>query len=140
MEKKRPDNVAWDEKSQSWVPGILPYGSNVGAPAIRPTDTGSWKASGVARANKQIHAKFLDLAREYEKLVKEFGWSELVYNAKFNFEPIVGNSYHLYKNKAGEIFLSMISPDEWEMPWLGEFRLTSDHQWIKLNRDDYSQG
>ena len=38
--KKKPDNVADN-------PGILPYGSNVGAPAIKPTNISSWKEEKV---------------------------------------------------------------------------------------------
>ena len=33
-EKKKPDNVAWDEDQRKWVANILPYESNIGAPKI----------------------------------------------------------------------------------------------------------
>ena len=37
---KKPDNVADN-------PAILPYGSNVGAPAIQPINISSWKQQKV---------------------------------------------------------------------------------------------
>jgi hypothetical protein len=134
MSNKKPDNVAWDITTESWVPGILPYGSNVGAPSIHPTDLTAWKKTGVIKANKKIHAKFLEIAEQYSKLLEETEWSKMIYEAKFNFEPIVGESYHLYLDKNGQTFLSMIKPNEWSMIHKGEFKLNSDYQWIKINK------
>ena len=37
--------------------------------------------------------------------MKQFEYNDLVYNAKFNFEPIIGEEYHLYNNKKEEPFL-----------------------------------
>jgi hypothetical protein len=31
-------------------------------------------------------------------------WNELVYSAKFSFEPVIGEIYHLYRDAAGEFF------------------------------------
>ena len=42
---KKPDNVAEN-------PAILPYGSNVGAPAITPTNISSWKQQRTASVNQ----------------------------------------------------------------------------------------
>jgi hypothetical protein len=43
-------------------------------------------------------------------LVEEYKWNELVYNAKFAFEPVIGQTYHLYVGRDGNIFLSMVNP------------------------------
>ena len=58
---KKPDNVADN-------PNILPYGSNVGAPAIRTENLQTWKETRVQRVNKQFENKFQELKKEYEKL------------------------------------------------------------------------
>ena len=48
---KKPDNVADN-------PGILPYGSNVGAPAIKPTDINNWKDRRIVSANHYFETRF----------------------------------------------------------------------------------
>ena len=54
---KKPDNVADN-------PGLLPYGSNIGAPAIKVNDVHSWKLSKVHKVNKQFEKRFLELKSE----------------------------------------------------------------------------
>ena len=51
---------------------------------------------------------------------------------KLNFEPMVGKSYHLYKNHREESFLSIIAPNECSFKHLGSFRLNSDKMWVRL--------
>ena len=125
MGLKKPDNVADN-------PGLLPYASNVGAPMIRPDNIDDWKLRGVNKVNKQIETKFLELKEEYLKLVEEFQWNELVYKAKFSYEPVIGETYHLYVGNDGNPFLSLISPNEWDKEHIGSFRLNSEQKWIKL--------
>ena len=103
---KKPDNVSEN-------PGLLPYASNVGAPAIQIENTDLWKQRGVHKVNKQFETKFLELKEEYQKLVEEYKWNDLVYQAKFAHEPIIGGTYHLYVGRDGNPFLSLISPSEW---------------------------
>ena len=86
---KKPDNVAD-------TPGLLPYASNVGAPAIHPDNVDDWKLRGVHKVNKQLETKFLELKEEYLKLVEDYKWNELVYQAKFSYEPVIGEIYHLH--------------------------------------------
>ena len=64
--------------------------------------------------------------------MEEYEWNQLVYNAKFSFEPIIGEVYHLYRDKTGEDFLSLISPNEWNKEHIGSFRLNSDKKWEKF--------
>jgi hypothetical protein len=122
---KRPDNVADN-------PGLLPYGSNVGAPAIKIEDTTSWKVSNAIKVNHQLKTKFDELKEEYIKLVEEYKWNELIYNAKFNFEPIIGRTYHLYVGKDDNVFLSIIDPNEWKCEYIGSFVLDSNNKWNKI--------
>ena len=132
MSKKYPDNVAWDEKEQRWVANILPYASNVGAPVIKPDNVDSWRQRGVSKVNHHLETRFLELKKEYLKLVDEFKWNDLIYNATFNFEPIVGETYYLYTGKDEVNFLSLISPNQWDKESLGTFQLTAEQKWIKI--------
>ena len=129
---KYPDNVAWDEKNQKWVAGILPYASNVGAPAIRPDNVDDWKLRGVNKVNKQFETKFNELKEEFKQLVEEFQWNDLVYQAKFAYEPVIGEIYHLYVGNDGNPFLSLIAPNEWNREHIGSFKLNSEQKWIKI--------
>jgi hypothetical protein len=122
---KKPDNVADN-------PGLLPYGSNVSAPAIRTEDIDAWKQRGINKVNKQLSTKFEELKEEYKKLVQEFQWNELVYTAKFAYEPVIGETYHLYVGNTGAPFLSLIGPNEWNREHIGSFRLDSNQKWIKI--------
>ncbi len=132
MSKKYPDNIAWDEKEQRWVANILPYASNVGAPVIKPDNVDSWRQRGVSKVNHHLETRFLELKEEYLKLVDEFKWNDLIYNATFNFEPIVGETYYLYTGKDEVNFLSLISPNQWDKECLGSFQLTAEQKWIKI--------
>lgn len=122
---KKPDNV-------SETPGLLPYGTNVSAPAIKVEDITAWKSINAVKVNHQLQTKFNELKEEYKKLVEEYKWNELVYNAKFSFEPVIGHIYHLYVGKDGNIFLSMINPNEWKYKCLGSFKLDSNNKWNKV--------
>ena len=59
----------------------------------------------------------------------------MLYNAKFGFEPIIGETYHLYLNKKDELFLSIIEPSEWSIEYKGSFRLNSDKMWEKVTTE-----
>ena len=111
---------------------LLPYGSNVGAPAIKPDNINSWKTIGVIKVNQQLSTKFEELKAEYLKLVEEYKWNELIYKSKFNFEPVIGNLYHLYIGNDGEPFLSLITPSQWNRECIGSFKLSSEQKWIKI--------
>ena len=131
MTNKKPDNIVFSE-SEGYIANLLPYGTNVGAPAIRIDDLVSWKSRGIQNVNKELAFKFKELKAQYERLMEEFEWNELVYNAKFSFEPVVGEIYHLYRSSDGSNFLSLIGPHEWNREHVGTFKLNSDKKWIHL--------
>lgn len=132
MEDKKPDNVVYSE-TDGYNANILPYSTNVGAPVIRIDDLVSWKSRGITNVNKEFQCKFDELKLQYQLLVEEFEWNELVYSSKFSFEPVVGESYHLYRNHDGTNFLSLIGPHEWNKEHIGTFKLNSDKKWIHLS-------
>lgn len=130
--KKKPDQVVFDELTQSYNASLKPYATNVGAPAIEITDTTTWKNKNIYKANKQIQAKYLELKAEYDKMMQELEYNNLVYNARFNFEPIIGETYHLYKDKNSEPFLSIIAPNDCNFDYVGSFYLNSEQLWKKI--------
>ena len=106
MKKKKPDNIVYDHESDSYNASILPYSTSVGAPSIQIEDNKSWKERGVAKVNKKIKTRFNELKQEYDKLIDEFKWNDLIYNSKFSFEPVIGETYYLYLNNSNDHFLS----------------------------------
>jgi len=130
--KKKPDQVAYDEENDKYTAAILPYASNVGAPAIRTEDTNAWKSRNVNKANQQIKARYLELKAEYDKVVESLEYNNLVYNARFSFEPIIGETYFLYRDKNQEPFLSIIAPNDCNFDFVGSFYLNSEQLWVKI--------
>ena len=129
---KKPDLVVFNEETQRYDASIKPYGTNANAPAIKPTNAAPWKNDGVHRVNKQFQSKFDELKKEYEEMIQQFEYNDLVYSARFGFEPIIGEIYHLYNNKKEEPFLSIIAPDQCSFKHLGSFRLSSQKMWEKI--------
>lgn len=129
MKKERPDNIVYSDE-KGYHASSLTYSTTVGAPVIRIDDVVAWKSRGIATVNKELENKFNELKIQYENLMKEYEWNELVYSAKFSFEPVVGEIYHLYRGDDGVNFLSLISPQEWNKEHLGTFKLNSDKKWI----------
>ena len=129
---KKPDHIVFDEESQTYNGSLLPYSSSVSAPKITPPDVTSWKNTNIVSANNQFKAKYESIQEEYKRMMQEFEYNNLVYNAKFNFEPIVGKVYHLYRSKDQSTFLSLILPHECNFEHLGTFKLGPDKTWEKL--------
>ena len=96
---KKPDLVVFDEDTQQYNAAMIPYATSASYPVIKPLNTATWRNDGVDRVNKQFKSKFDELRKEYEEMMEQFTYNDLVYNAKFNFEPIIGEIYHLYNNK-----------------------------------------
>lgn len=131
-DKKKPDLVVFNEETQQYDAALKPYGTSASAPAIKPLNTASWKNDGIQRVNKQLKSKFEEVKKQYETLLEKFHYNDLVYNAKFSFEPNIGEVYHLYKNKKEESFLSIIAPEQCNFEHLGSFRLNTDKMWEKV--------
>lgn len=129
---KKPDQVVYDEESGKYNASLLPYSSGVAAPKITTPDITSWKQSHIAQVNHEIQSKFDQLKAEYEQMVKKYEDNQLVYGAKFSFEPIVGKTYHLYLGDDGYHFLSVIEPHECHWSFEGSYRLSSEKLWEQV--------
>ena len=133
MENKIPDNIVFSEE-KGYNANILPYATTVGAPVIKTDDVVAWKNRGIHNVNKELENKFNELKLQYQKLMQEYEWNDMVYNAKFSFEPVIGEIYHLYTGHDGINFLSLISPQEWNKEHIATFKLNSDKKWLILNQ------
>ena len=129
---KKPDNVVFNTETQKYDASLKPYGTSVGAPIIIPTDTIAWKNRSINKINHKVSAKYLELKAEYENMMQEFEYNKLIFNAKFSFEPIIGEVYHLYQRENNESFLSLISPEQCNFKSIGSFYLNAGQVWEKI--------
>jgi hypothetical protein len=132
-DEKKPDQVVYDEESGTYNAALLPYASGVGAPKITTPDITSWKQNNINKVNHEIKSKFDQLKAEYDAMVAQYEANQLVYGAKFSFEPIVGETYFLYNGRDGRPFLSVIRPEECHWEHLGTFRLSSEKLWEQIS-------
>ena len=117
-------------------PHKLPYASNVGAPAITIGDS-SWKFPRITKANHYFDTKYDELKNEFEKLIESYEANVSIYNSEINFEPVMGNDYHLYRRGDGSTFLSLISPDEWAdgPTHIGSYAMDVENRWHEIDRN-----
>ena len=107
---------------------FLPYPVSTLSPPIVPNDLTSFKSRGISEVERDLQQKLQEIREVYLKTIDHFNWNKLVYEADIQFEPIVGQTYHLYEMR-GRRLLSMISPDEWGQKHLATVRLNVDRQW-----------
>ncbi|WP_109300171.1 DUF2452 domain-containing protein [Aquimarina sp. AU474] len=132
IEDKKPDSVVYNPETQKYDAALKPYATSVGAPLITATDTIAWKNRSINKVNHKVQTKYLELKAEYDKMMQEFEYNKLIFSAKFSFEPIIGEIYHLYKRESGETFLSIIGPEQCNFNTLGSFYLNVDQIWEKI--------
>ena len=117
---------------QKYDAALKPYGTNIGAPSIKPTDLSTWKNVGIAKVNHNLKQKFDELQAAYHQMMEEFRWNELIYTTEYHFEPNIGETYFLYKRENETYFLSLISPEKFNQEFIGAFKLHSDKIWEKV--------
>jgi hypothetical protein len=129
--EKKPDLVVWDEE-KGYNSKSLTYGTSVSAPAIKMDDVASWKEASVVKVNHQFKTRYDELVEEAKKLFDEYNWNDTVYNSEYSFIPVVGHTYHLYMRDDETLFLSLISPNEWNRKFIASFTLDSTEKWVKI--------
>lgn len=107
----------------------MPYPTNIGAPAFTVPDVLKHKNERGVNATNALTARFDELKEEYFKLVQLAEDTSLVYNAEYNFIPVVGKVYHLYIGPRDKLFLSLIEPERATWESKGSFRYTYDNVW-----------
>jgi len=125
-----PDNIAPN-------PHVLPYGTNIGAPAIKPANIGGWKLGAVHNANKHFAERYDELKNQVNNLMEEMKWNEIIFSSEMKFKPVIGKIYHLYIKDNGIYFMSLFAPNEcsWgDNGYQGKFRLNYDNRWEIVNK------
>lgn len=135
-EDKKPDLVVFNTETNSYDAALKPYGTSASSPVIKPLNTATWKNDGIQRVNKKLASEFEEIKAQYNALIQKFKNNDLLYHAKYNFEPILGEIYHLYRDKNDDYFLSIIAPEQCNFDFVGSFRLNSDKMWEALISDE----
>jgi hypothetical protein len=106
----------------------LPYPASRLAARIVPQDLTSFKSRGISRVERELQQELVELRERYLAVIDAFNWNKLIYEARFGFEPVIGETYHLYEVE-GKHQLSLIEPQSWHQKWIGSFRLNADGRW-----------
>ena len=119
------------EKNKS----LLKYAGEISSPVIKHEDIKKWESDSVKSVNDHFSQRFNEIKKEYSKLIDEFKWNDLVYKSNYSFRPIQGKTYHLYQkdDDSKSLFLSIINPEEWDMLYIGSFKLLSNSKWEKID-------
>ena len=118
-----------EPESESRPGRFLPYPVASLSAAIQPADLTSFRTRGAAGVERQFRRKMAELREQYVSLIDQFNWNKLVYEARFGFEPLIGETYHLYESTDGYT-LSMIEPERWPgKKWVASLVLCAGGQW-----------
>ncbi|XP_043522289.1 uncharacterized protein C1orf50 homolog isoform X1 [Frieseomelitta varia] len=83
------------------------------------------------------------LKTQAENILTEADWNMKLHHVPCNFVKRPGHIYHLYQKETGQLYFSMISPQEWVASKLrvvqiykGSYRLEHDQSWTPLEETD----
>ena len=126
-------------------PGLLPYPHHVGGIVIKPEDTGKIKSRALTAMREQTTIQMNQIQKQVELLMQQandlkerIDISEKIYVADLAFEPIIGQTYHLYL-KEGVYKLLLIGPEDWgklpsTLEYVGTVKMLGDHTWDVLSK------
>ena len=127
--KKYTENVVYDYELEKFDANTKPYPTTLGSQSFEPIKVDK---SSISNANDYFQSRLNELKDEYQKLVEEYNWTKLVYESSYNFQPIIGEIYHMYEKNDKTLWLSLIGPNEWDQPYIGSFKLLTDGKWEKV--------
>lgn len=119
---------AMTEPTEQPSRAFMPYPVSTLSPPIIPNDLSTFKSRGISQVQRDLQQKLRELREQYLQAIDHFNWNKLAYEASIQFEPVVGQTYHLYAMSRGNV-LSMIEPQEWPYRHLASIRLNIDRQW-----------
>jgi len=131
LKKKKPDQVVWNDEQEDYIARLLPYAFQASGPVIKIPNVDAFKQKGVEKVSKQLQTELEELQDKIKKFVKSASDTQRVYTAKFKFEPLVGETYFLYKGDK-EDYLSLIPPEQWKKKFIGAFKLSSEYKWERV--------
>ena len=74
MKSKYPDNIVFNENSESYDASKRSYPTNVGSQKFEPIKLDK---SNSINANNYFDAKFKELRDSYQKLVEDYNWNKI---------------------------------------------------------------
>lgn len=94
-------------------------------------------------ANKQIESLREQanlLVKQAEEIRNRVELAHLISTARFGFKPVLLKPYYLYRDKEGNLTLTLIAPEEWKtIPSYGEciatVRQLGDSTWEKIIKE-----
>lgn len=119
--------------SESKRRALLPYGTDFSAPRIELPDINLFKTQRGNLAQAYFQNRIYKLQEQYKELVELAKLNEEVYESEYNFEPKVGQTYHLYRMLSGKKVLSLIDPPWSTMEHIGTVLYTADSVWKHLD-------
>ncbi len=131
--KKYPDNTVYNYETEEFDASKKPYPTSLGSPNFKPVSVDKETSH---KAENYFSSRFSELKKEYQKLVEEYNWTSLVYEAECNYTPLTGEPYHLYQRKDKSLFLSLIEPSQWKQDYIDTFVLHNNGTWEKINLGD----
>ncbi|HUR11646.1 MAG TPA: DUF2452 domain-containing protein [Flavitalea sp.] len=124
---------------------VLPYSSSIAGAVIRPTEEGVIRHKALTAMEEQTNMQLMQIRKQIELLAlqaqeiqKRKDLSLIIYGAKLNFSPVIGQTYYLYQKSDESYVLSLVSPKEWGRAagpfksFVGAVKLLADHTWQEL--------
>ena len=126
----KPDNIVYNKNTEKYDANTKNYPTAVGGQKF---DVVKLDKSDVVKANKYFNKRSEELKKDWENLVNEYKATKLIYETECNFQPILGEVYHIYESKNGDTFLSLINPNEWNKKYFGSYILNTNGTWEKID-------
>jgi hypothetical protein len=134
-------NIEYYHKQMS----VLPYSASVAGAVIKPTEEGVIRHKALTAMEEQTNMQLEQIRKQIELLAlqaqeiqKRKELSMLIYEAKLNFAPVIGQTYFVYEKADGSHLLSLVSPKEWGggagpyKRFVAAVRLLADHTWMEV--------
>jgi len=124
---------------------VLPYAASVSGALIKPTEEGVIRHKALTAMEEQTNMQLMQIRKQIELLAlqaqeiqKRKDLSMTIYSAKISFDPVIGQTYHLYQRKDDSYILSLVSPKEWGNSsgpfkhFIASVKLLADHTWMEI--------
>ena len=91
-------------------------------------------------ANKQIESLREQanlLVKQAEEIRNRVELARLISTARFGFKPVLLKPYYLYRDKEGNLTMTLIAPEEWDSPYgecIATVRQLGDSTWEKITK------
>lgn len=124
---------------------VLPYSASVAGALIKPNEEGMIRHKALTAMEEQTNMQLEQIRKQIELLAlqaqeihKRKELSMLIYEARLNFSPVIGQTYYVYEKNDGSHLLSLVSPKEWGggagpfKRFVAAVKLLADHTWVEI--------